>query len=379
MITSNRRIFLAITLSFLLFFGIKYLYTNPQILRPENIYAAVIQKPVAKIKTIISSIRLPDFTNFKKSFTLNFSNSQNSLNSLNSLNNQNHSFTLPTVIQPTTSNQQQPTIANRYPTTKYYPSPYNKPSPTRTPTAVPRPTAIPRPTAVPTPTPKPIGNVRPGNSLQEIAELAQKYSCTPAALILAVKSMETGESFFNVDSTTFEKYNTYNWWNNVASAQEICKGYGYNVTTGLIPPDSKFAGTRCQVALGDQSYTGKPMGIMGLSDFEANDSYGQRIKNDAHVTTVLDRRVLFDAMIFAGYHFKNISLERSDNCDSWDLKYIAKTACKYLGRCSYQYQTGSSRSGDYCSQVCEKYNQFAGTSYDCSSAASYVDSSCNFK
>ena len=102
MITSNSRIFLAITLSLLLFFGLKYLYTNPQILRPENILAAVNQK-TAEIKTKISSIKIPNLSNFKNFLTFKLSFPSNDIPLKQYNNNNSNSFSLPTVppIQPT--------------------------------------------------------------------------------------------------------------------------------------------------------------------------------------------------------------------------------------------------------------------------------------
>ena len=283
MINSNRRIFLAIFLSLVIFFAIRYVSLNPAQFNPSNIYAGITQK-TAEIRTKIASIK---FSEFSKIFTLNFNPVSNQ--PLQQYNNSRNNFALPTVLQNISPTYK---IGNGLiPTSK----PYIKP------TTRPIPTYRPQPTKVPEPTTIPIGNVRPGSSIQEIADMVQKYTCTPANLIKAVKYWETGESFLNADAATIRKYNTYDWWNNASSAQEICSGYAYNVIKGTIPSAQ------------------------------------------------------------------------------WDVKYIFKAACKYQGGCIFQYTTGSDRSGDYCYLTCTKYNEYAGTSYDCTSAGNYLDASCNFK
>ena len=360
MINSNRRIFLAIFLSLVIFFAIRYVSLNPAQFNPSNIYAGITQK-TAEIRTKIASIK---FSEFSKIFTLNFNPVSNQ--PLQQYNNSRNNFALPTVLQNISPTYK---IGNGLiPTSK----PYIKP------TTRPIPTYRPQPTKVPEPTTIPIGNVRPGSSIQEIADMVQKYTCTPANLIKAVKYWETGESFLNADAATIRKYNTYDWWNNASSAQEICSGYAYNVIKGTIPSDSKFAGTRCQNPLGKQDYPYAIMGILPLDDSEQI-AYIDDFQRVFNTNLPVDRRVFFDAMMMVGFHLKNISLERSDNCAQWDVKYIFKAACKYQGGCIFQYTTGSDRSGDYCYLTCTKYNEYAGTSYDCTSAGNYLDASCNFK
>jgi hypothetical protein len=242
------------------------------------------------------------------------------------------------------------------------------------PTVIPKSTKTPKPTKVPTPTMMTIGTVRPGNSLQEIAQIAQNASCTPAALLLGVKSIETGQSFFNTSTSTFKTYNTYGWWENAGLS---CGGFGYNTITGIVPVDSADAGKRCQNPVGVQSASGQGiMGLMQLNQMEQA-AYTDDFQRAFKVGEV-DRRILFDAMVIAGFHFKNISLERSKDCVNWDLKYVAKMACKYQGVCKYDYGTGNNI--DYCQAVCEAYGKFGGPKLNCAKIADTLKAgTCDFK
>jgi len=356
--SSNLKTFLAIILSLVIFFGGKYALDNQEKIksfRPQDIRFSMPKITLPNLSSLIS-------LNFLKPNYV----SQNPSN-----NNQNNSLNLETIIQPTVRTYEVPHGPTDRPVT-----PINK-TPTKRiiPTSPPRPTSTPKPTA----TPKlKISEVRPGRSIQEMADMVQEYTCTPASLIMAAKSLETGSSFLTANEATIEKYNTYDWWNNAGSAQEICDGYAYNVIKGTIPADSKFPGYQCKPPLGKQTYPYAIMGILPLDDAEQNayiDDFQRVFETDLPV----DRRVFFDAMMMVGFHFKNISLERGTDCENWDLKYITKVACKYQGGCQFTYTTGSTRSGDYCFLLCEKYNEYAGTSYNCESAANYVDPYCNFK
>ena len=335
MTSSNSRIFLAIILSLLLFFGIKYLYTNPQVLRPDNIYASITQK-TAEIKTKILSIKFP---NFSKLFTLNFNPSNNG--TMEQGNNQsNNSFTLPTVIQPTTSNQQQPTIANRQPTTKYYPSPYNKPSPTRTPTAIPRPTA--------TPAPPPItSNTRPGTSLREIFEEVNKRMCIPVALLMAFQTAETGAWFkINEPASIIKIYNTYGWW--TTAAADPCKGFGYDAKTGYVPSDSYYAGRFCMITPGANP------GIMGLFAIDQWEQDTTRKNTVEFLPNNIDRRVIFDAAII----FASATINRvvEPECgEVWSDDVVNTAAAKHV---SGQYPCQNTTCEKYSNDILSLYKKY---------------------
>ena len=343
MIASNRRIFLAIFLSLVVFFGIKHLYTHPQILRPENIYASIIQK-TKEIKTKISSIKFPDFS---KIFTLNFNPTNNETPLRPSgFEGQAINFNLPTVIQPTTSNQQQPTIANRQPTTKYYPSPYNKPSPTRRPTAVPRPpTAVPRPTAVPIPAPVPItSDTRPGTTLEEIFKEVNKRICVPAALLRAFQEEETGPWFHYYDNPV--PYNTYGWWK--TSAADPCKGFGYDTKTGYVPSDSYYAGRFCMIT------PGATPGIMGLFAINQWEQDTTRKNTVEFLPNNIDRRVIFDAAII----FASATINRvvEPECgEVWSDDVVNTAAAKHV---SGQYPCTNTTCEQYSNDILSLYKKY---------------------
>ena len=376
MITSNSRIFLAITLSLLLFFGLKYLYTNPQILRPENILAAVNQK-TAEIKTKISSIKIPNLSNFKNFLTFKLSFPSNDIPLKQYNNNNSNSFSLPTVppIQPTLTDS---TDSDRF--NRSQPTPTIKPSPTRTPTAVPRPTATPRPTAVPRPTTpsvptptveNPFPLARPQDNLNEVVSYASIKTCVPPPLFKAITMIESGDRLFTMSQSDFLFYNTYNWWNDPGlTFQKNCFGLNYNSYGGRVPLDSKYAGQQCITKWADK-YDIKSMGFLQLSEDEYN-AYKTRINNILKQETT-DRRVILDSYINLGLHLKNISTERTENCSSWEKKYVIKAACKYHGSC---YFSGD----DYCTTACNYYNQYGG-SINCSNLPGIIsdDGKCTFK
>ncbi len=325
MIVSNRRIFLAIFLSLVIFFGIKYLYSNLQILSPDNIYASISQK-TAELKTKISSIKIPNLSNF---FSLKFNPSINNQPSI--INNSDFSFSLPTVTQPS------PTDFNQL-----YPTPTNKPSPTRRPTATPRPTAIP-PTS--TPAPEPIASdSRPGTSLTEIFEEVNKRECIPVALLMAFQTEESGAFFDKNNPPSIIKiYNTYGWWQ--TGAGDPCFGLGYHSQTGIVPQDSVKAGIRCRNAVGNLADQ-RIMGILQIGQWE------QEVSRKNTISTLpknIDRRVLFDnAIIFASITKNRVGNLAPDSCDDWPDDVIRLAAEKHYGSCG----------DNYCTDILKYYKQY---------------------
>lgn len=335
-----------------------------------NLYGRLTTGP---IENIFSGLKFNP-SSLTKLFTINFSPRNDNL-PLVRLNGGSSSFDLiaissvPTevpeeIISPT------PTVLLKQPTPPTIVS--KKAGPTPTPPS--KPSITPKPTKIPTPTMMTIAVIRPGNSLKEIAQIAQNATCTPAALLLAVKSIETGQSFFSVSTSAFKTYNTYGWWK---TAGLSCSAYGYNTITGIVPYDSADAGKRCQDPIGIQSAASQEiMGLMQLSKPEQI-AYTDDFQRAFKVGEV-DRRVIFDAMVIAGFHFKNISLERSKDCVNWDLKYVAKMACKYQGVCKYDYGTGNYK--DYCQAVCEAYGKFGGPKLNCAKIADTLKAgTCDFK
>ena len=227
-----------------------------------------------------------------------------------------------------------------------------------------KPTAVPtkKPTAVP-PTPTPeivIGTVRPGSNRDEVADIAGGLACVPPALLKAINDVETNGLKRVADY--FELINTYGWWNDGSTDTfHICQGFAYNTCTGVVPSDSNAAGYHCtNNPAGICSYDIKIMGPMQLSESEQN-AYLSKAKTIMKQDTV-DRRVIFDSFLISALHFKNISLYRDSDCTNWPVENIFRTACKYYGGCNYNV---NGNSGNYCQKVCEGYNSYAGTSYNC--------------
>jgi len=87
------------------------------------------------------------------------------------------------------------------------------PQSTLPPTMPPVVTQPPKPTNTPKPTvatyPPITDDTRPGSNLSEIFAEVEKRACVPAALLMAIKSVETGERFKNDSGKTIGIYNTY--------------------------------------------------------------------------------------------------------------------------------------------------------------------------
>ncbi len=247
------------------------------------------------------------------------------------------------------------------------------------PTVVKPPTNTPKPTAVP-PTSTPeivIGLTRPGKNRDEVAQIAGQLTCVPPALIKAINDIET-LNFQTKVSSFFSLANTYGWWKKTeVDSSKLCAAYAYNTCTGAIPSDSNSAGWQCRPNQpGLCSSDIKIMGSMQLSQW-AQDTLFAKAKAIMKQDTI-DRRVTFDAFVIAALYFKNTSFYKGSDCNIWPLKNIVKAACKYQGRCQNTYVSGN--SVNYCQVVCEKYNQYAGTNYNCSTASSLVsnDGKCDF-
>lgn len=338
MITSNSRLFLAIILSLFLFFGIRHLYTNPQILNPENVLASITQK-TAEIKTKIFSIRLPNLSNlFSLKFFLpsdNIAPSQNKFGSgqaIKPYNNNNNSLSFPMVIQPTTSNQQQPTIANRQPTTKYYPSPYKIPISPPRPTATPRPTAIPKPTETPKPTNIPLLKIlprRPGNSFEEVISIVSPIMCVPKALLWGTLINEYG-AWLNKIEADWDNKNTYP---------------GFDATA-IQWSQTSFG---VMQMMGDTWFRIKPY---VMKKFIVDD---------------MSLNVTFDSIASLAYHVRNVSLAGQDNqpCDDWSVEYILYAACRHNGACPANTFGQSQYYNAYTYRVCEEYNKHSDKKKNC--------------
>jgi len=321
MITSNRRLFLAIFLSLVILFGIKYISSNPLLFSPSNIYASITQK-TAEIKAKIFSIKLPDFS---KIFTLNFNPDNNETPLRPSGEGQAMNFNLPVSIHPT-SPRQSPSItrttAGPLPTYE----PYIRPTTILVPTTRPQPTAIPQPIVVPTSAPAPItSNRRPGNSLAEIFEEVNKRICVPVALLRAFQEAESGTWFKYTDNPV--PYNTYGWWT-TAGGPDPCHGMGYDESTGYVFPDHYNKSIFCMITPGANP---GQAGLFSLSQWEQDTSRKNTI---AFLPNNIDRRVAFDDTLI----FASITINRvvEPSCgETWSDDVVRQAALKHNNSTTY--------------------------------------------
>jgi len=353
MLTSKHRIFVAIILSLIFVLIIRSAYSDPTLFEPENIYTDFIQN-TKNIKAKISSF-----------FTLNF-NSTDNIVMKQSNNENNTSFLLP-IINQQNKISVSPTII--FPTQEVLVKPTYQPRQSK-PTAIPTKKSVITPTSTPIPS-KPIGLVRPGKNIDEVIEEVAKIACIPKPMLYAILKNESGDRYKNMSVDTFVLYNTYNWWNSdrITSIDQICNFTAFNNKTGIIPTDSKFAGEMCWI--GDITDS---MGPMSISSFVWN-AYLEREKSLMNQQTI-DRRVIFDALLGAALHLKNVSLYKGTNCDHWELKYVVKAACKYLSMCQYNLFNSDI---NYCDNTCNTYNQYSSTKLDCSQIDSVITNDCQLK
>ncbi len=217
-------------------------------------------------------------------------------------------------------------------------------------TKTPRPTKTPKPT--PTPKPPPITtDLRPGKTMMEIFQEVSKRMCFPPALLMAFQTKESGPFFKSTNPESVIKiYNTYGWWK--TGAGNPCFGLGYHTQTGIVPPDSVSAGTRCRNAVGSPDDIGV-MGIFQISQWEQDVS---RKNTSATLPKNIDRRVLFDnALIFASIT-KNRAGTVPKDCNNWPDDVIKMVAEKHHGVCNYNY--GNGNTGNYCTDILKLYKQY---------------------
>ena len=360
MIDSNRRIFLAIFLSLVIFFCIRYVSLNPAQFNPSNIYAGITQK-TTEIKTNISSFKFPDLIkifsfnipNFSRLFTFNYSpvSNQPLQQYNNGAGNNGNSFTVPTQTyqpyQPPQGGQQFPTVAGGLVPTRYYfyPTSIVRPTTIIQPTSRPQPTTAPQPTAVPE-APPVTSNVRPGTTLEEIFQEVNKRICVPVALLRAIQEEETGTWLpYNTSSSTIKNYNEYGWWQ--TGAGDPCYGFGYNTATGIVPSDSVKAGIQCKNAVGGDDL--KIMGILQVSQWEQDTT---RKNTLAILPNNIDRRVMFDNAIIVASAIINQVVEPPCG-EVWSDDVVHLAAEKHIG-------TGGCQQGsvNYCDDVVAHYKEY---------------------
>ena len=236
-----------------------------------------------------------------------------------------------------------PTSIVRVPTIKPLATTAPKPSNT------PKPTKIPKPTAFP-----PINtDTRPGSTIAEIIQEAGLRACVPPALIMAIKTIETGERFKNESAASIKIYNTYGWWKTGAGNPCYGYGYGYHTQTGIVPPDSVSAGTSCSRAVGSPT----DIGIMGLMQVSEEEERVTRKYTTTFLPKNIDRRVLFDNILIFAIATKNrIGKVSTPSCTDWSDDAVKVAAEKHHGVCVYDYGTGN--AGNYCTKVLSLYKSF---------------------
>lgn len=233
----------------------------------------------------------------------------------------------------------------------------------RPPTAAPNPTKAPKPTRPPDEFPIDPALKRPGTTPDEVFDIAAQKTCVPKAILRTIASIESGGFFSVVDPKWFDLYNSANWWNSEFTAdpkqekpyQRICSGYGYDNGSGLIEPDSKYAGENCHKdgSTGPRSYIMGPMQVNGSEQgkFSSKVASALGVKN-------VDRRIILDAIMIVGYITKqNVG---NASCSNWSAKEVVKAACGYYGSCGIKDGTY------YCATFCRNIKEYGGQ--DCSGA-----------
>jgi len=243
-----------------------------------------------------------------------------------------------------------PTVIGQRPTQP--PLPTSSPKPTKTP----KPTKIPKPTAIVYPLIT--SNVRPGSSLEEIMRDVEKRACVPYKFLMAIRTREGGNKFNNMSASTTKMYNTLNWWN-TTNLTTVCDGLAYSAQTGLVPSDSTGAGQRCEMAIGDQTYDQKIMGIMQISEEEQSKALKYTVKT---IPGKIDRRVLFDNILIFGIISKNRAGKfPQPSCTNWPQETVMEVARIHAsgstGSCEYYYSQNGA-SGNYCKEIWDLYKSF---------------------
>lgn len=249
-------------------------------------------------------------------------------------------------------------------------APTSYPLPTKRPTQRPvEPTQQPQPTKTPKPTKGPDlfpidpSKRRPGETVDEIIAKAAEKACAPKEVLRTLASIESGGFFDTVIPKYLQLYNSENWWNSefITEEKRLCSGYAYDGNTGIVFPDSKYAGYKCR----DGSGSGLAVvGVMSLSPYLFDHYKAQASK--AIGSKNIDRRIIFDSLVIAGMNIKENT--KATTCTNWDARTVVKAACSYYGSC------GTKDGTYYCATFCRNYQKYGGK--DCSGAISQFTESC---
>ena len=231
--------------------------------------------------------------------------------------------------------------------------------PTKYVTMAPNPTKKPKPTKAPDVFPVDPSLQRPGTTTDEVFSIASQKTCVSAPVLRAIASIESGGFFDVVDPKYFMLYNSYNWWKSpyLTDVKRACGGYDYDGNTGIIPPDSNFAGQTCGSGMGGDLVVRGPLSV--------SDYWEGKFKPEAAKllgVPAVDQRVILDAIVIVGLSVKDSV--KPANCNSWTTHDEAKAACSYYGSC-----------GDgYCTTFCNNITKYGGQ--NCSGVVSQFATSC---
>lgn len=231
------------------------------------------------------------------------------------------------------------------------------------PTQQPQPTKTPKPTKGPDLFPIDPSKRRPGETVDEIIAKAAEKACAPKEVLRTLASIESGGFFDTVIPKYLQLYNSENWWNSefITEEKRLCSGYAYDGNTGIVFPDSKYAGYKCR----DGSGSGLAVvGVMSLSPY-LFDHY-KAAASKAIGSKNIDRRIIFDSLVIAGMNIKENT--KATTCTNWDARTVVKAACSYYGSC------GTKDGTYYCATFCRNYQKYGGK--DCSGAISQFTESC---
>lgn len=351
MLTHRLKILASMLIAIILVEGYTYFSQNP----------TVIPIQAENIKGLLANIKFNP-ASLTRLFTLQFSDNNNlaqvqpyESTHMNGLNNGPVPTYIPPtkIIKPTGLINQTPTLVQPTPDDGLVDFPFEPGDVDNlggAPTNDPKPTKAPKPTK--TPTPPPIKtDLRPGTNLKEIFSEVNKRACFPPALLMAFKTVETGERFKNDTATTIKIYNTYGWW--ITGAGDPCYGYGYYTQSGIVPPDSVSAGSSCNSPIGDPTDL-KIMGITQISEWE------QEVAQKYISSTIPknDRRVLFDNALIFAYITRSRVGDPPKDCNSWPDDMVRLAAEKHLGSGCQYYYSQNGASGDYCKEILDLYKQY---------------------
>ncbi len=265
---------------------------------------------------------------------------------------------------PTSTPYIQPTKGSIAPT--YSPQPTRIPTkPPPQPTEAPEPTKKPKPTKVPDIFPIDQNLKRPGETVDELFAIAAQKACIPKAALRAIASIESGGFFDTVIPKYLLLYNSYNWWNSqfITEEKRLCSGYAYDMNTGLVPSDSKYAGYKCREGSGSGLAV---MGCMASSPKEFDLYKGLVAKALGVPVAQVDRRVILDSLILTGFAIQKEV--HAGSCTNWSAGEMVKGACSYYGSCGFKDGTY------YCNTFCRNLKTYGGG--DCSGAIAKYKDSC---